>query len=78
MGMNQENHDLFDAVNAGVKWLWKSKQNAELLAEIWHGQPGLSGAARKPIRASAWTATPRATSSVRARITPKDYSALFA
>jgi polar amino acid transport system substrate-binding protein len=33
MGMNQDNHDLFDAVNDGVKWLWKSKTNAELLAK---------------------------------------------
>lgn len=31
MGMNQENHDLFDAVNAGVKWLWASKTNAALM-----------------------------------------------
>ena len=32
MGMNLENTDLFDAVNAGVKWLWSSKTNAECLA----------------------------------------------
>jgi polar amino acid transport system substrate-binding protein len=31
MGMNQENHDLFDAMNAGVKWMWQSKQNAALM-----------------------------------------------
>ena len=31
MGMNQENHDLFDAVNAGVKWLWATKANAALM-----------------------------------------------
>ena len=31
MGMNQENHDLFDAVNAGVKWLWATKTNAALM-----------------------------------------------
>jgi ABC-type amino acid transport substrate-binding protein len=31
MGMNQDNHDLFDAVNAGVAWLWKSKTNVEML-----------------------------------------------
>ncbi len=46
MGMNQQNLDLFDAVNAGVKWLWKSKLNAEIDEEIRHQQPGLSGAAR--------------------------------
>jgi polar amino acid transport system substrate-binding protein len=32
MGMNLENTDLFDAVNAGVKWLWASKTNAACLA----------------------------------------------
>ncbi len=32
MGMNQDNPDLFDAVNAGIKWLWATKKNAELLA----------------------------------------------
>jgi polar amino acid transport system substrate-binding protein len=33
MGMNQGNPDLFDAVNAGVAWLWRTKTNAELLAK---------------------------------------------
>lgn len=33
MGMNLENKDLFDAVNRGVKWLWDTKKNAELLAK---------------------------------------------
>lgn len=33
MGMNLENPDLFDAVNAGVKWLWASKTNGKLLAK---------------------------------------------
>lgn len=33
MGMSLENPDLFDAVNAGVKWLWASKKNGELLAK---------------------------------------------
>ncbi|MBV9784045.1 MAG: amino acid ABC transporter substrate-binding protein [Acidisphaera sp.] len=33
MGMNQDNPDLFDAVNAGVKWLWATKKNAELMAK---------------------------------------------
>lgn len=32
MGMNIENTDLFDAVNEGVKWLWRSKENAPILA----------------------------------------------
>ena len=33
MGMNQDNHDLFDAVNQGVAWLWKTGKNAELMRE---------------------------------------------
>jgi len=39
MGMNQENPDLFDAVNAGVKWLWQTKLNAKLLAKYGVGNP---------------------------------------
>ena len=39
MGMNQDNHDLFDAVNAGVAWLWKSKTNAQLLAKYGVANP---------------------------------------
>jgi polar amino acid transport system substrate-binding protein len=33
MGMNQGNPDLFDAVNAGVAWLWKTNTNGQLLAK---------------------------------------------
>jgi ABC-type amino acid transport substrate-binding protein len=33
IGMNMENTELFDAVNAGVKWLWRTNKNAELLAK---------------------------------------------
>ena len=39
MGLNQNNPDLFDAVNAGVKWLWKTKLNAKLLAKYGVGNP---------------------------------------
>ena len=39
MGMNQENPDLFDAVNAGVAWLWKTKLNAKLLAKYGVSNP---------------------------------------
>ena len=38
-GMNQQNFDLFDAVNAGVKWLWKTKQNAVLMQKYGIGNP---------------------------------------
>lgn len=33
MGMSLENPDLFDAVNAGVAWLWRSKTNAALMVK---------------------------------------------
>ncbi len=36
-GMSSDNPDLFDAVNDGVKWLWKSKANAEILAKYGVG-----------------------------------------
>ena len=39
MGMNQQNFDLFDAVNAGVKWLWKTKQNAVMMQKYGIGNP---------------------------------------
>ena len=38
-GMNQDNHDLFDAVNAGVKWMWATKQNAALMQKYGIGNP---------------------------------------
>lgn len=33
MGMNLENHDLFDGVNAGVKWLWQTRVNEKILSK---------------------------------------------
>lgn len=39
MGMSQDNHDLFDAVNAGVAWLWKTKTNAQLLSKYGVSSP---------------------------------------
>jgi polar amino acid transport system substrate-binding protein len=39
MGMNQQNFDLFDAVNAGVKWMWKTKQNAALMQKYGISNP---------------------------------------
>lgn len=39
MGMNQENHDLFDAMNAGVKWMWQTKQNAALMQKYGISNP---------------------------------------
>jgi polar amino acid transport system substrate-binding protein len=39
MGMNQENHDLFDAVNTGVKWMWATKQNGALMSKYGISNP---------------------------------------
>lgn len=39
MGMNQENTDLFDAVNDGVKWMWRTKQNAVLMQKYGISNP---------------------------------------
>jgi len=39
LGMNQENFDLFDAVNQGVKWMWATKQNAALMAKYGISNP---------------------------------------
>lgn len=38
-GMNQQNFDLFDAVNAGVKWMWRTKQNAEIMRKYGISNP---------------------------------------
>jgi polar amino acid transport system substrate-binding protein len=38
-GLNGENSDLFDAVNAGVAWLWRTKLNAQLLTSMASAAP---------------------------------------
>lgn len=77
MGMNQDNHDLFDAVNAGVAWLWKTKLNAKLLAKY---------GVKNPDYLVPPATNPRIGVDRDAKgdvigpggHTPKDYSALFA
>ena len=77
MGMNQDNHELFDAVNAGVAWLWKTKTNARLLAKYGVGNPDYL----VPPPANPRIGVDR---DANGNIigpgghTPKDYSALFA
>lgn len=39
MGMNPENTDLFDALNAGIAWLWKTGGNKEFLAKYGLNNP---------------------------------------
>jgi len=77
MGMNMENPDLFDAVNAGVKWLWQSKTNAKLLAKNGMTSPDyLVPAATDPRIGVDRDAHGNILGP--AAHTPKDYSALFA
>jgi polar amino acid transport system substrate-binding protein len=38
-GMSGANQDLFDAVNNGIHWLWKSKLNVEILAKYGVSSP---------------------------------------
>jgi ABC-type amino acid transport substrate-binding protein len=77
MGMNLENPDLFDAVNAGVKWLWQSKKNAELLAKNGMKSPDYLVV---PTTTDARVGVDRDEKGNilgPAAHTPKDYSALF-
>ncbi len=39
MGMNESNPDLFDAVNDGVKWMWKTKLNVRTLVKYGLSNP---------------------------------------
>src|SRR4051812_8620805 len=39
LGMTPDNPDLFDAVNAGVKWMWKTGQNAALMKKYGISNP---------------------------------------
>lgn len=77
MGMSMDNPDLFDAVNAGVKWLWASKTNARLLAKSGMVSPDYLSAPEHDPRigvdrdASGNVLGPAAHA-------PKDYSSIFA
>jgi ABC-type amino acid transport substrate-binding protein len=77
MGMNLENPDLFDAVNAGVKWLWESKKNAELLAKNGMTSPDYLAAPERDPRIGV-DRDGKGNVLGPAAHTPKDYAALFA
>lgn len=77
MGMNLENTDLFDAVNDGVKWLWKSKKNAELMAKYGVKNPDyLVPPEKNPRIGVDRTADGEIVGPGKHK--PKDYSSLFA
>lgn len=77
MGMSLENPDLFDAVNAGVKWLWKSKKNAELLAKNGMKSPDYLAAPTSADPRLGVDRDEKGNILGPAVHTPKDYSALF-
>lgn len=77
MGMSMDNPDLFDAVNAGVKWLWDTKKNAQFLAQNGMTSPDYL---IKPTNDPRIGVDRDAGGAIlgQAAHTPKDYSALFA
>jgi polar amino acid transport system substrate-binding protein len=77
MGMNLENTDLFDAVNAGVKWLWASKTNAACLARNGMTSPDYMVPAKDDPRLGVDRDAQGNILGPGAH-TPKDYSSLFA
>ena len=77
LGMNQQNPDLFDAVNAGVKWLWTSKTNARLLAQNGMTSSDYLVAPQKDPRIGV-DRDAKGNILGPAAHAPKDYSALFA
>jgi polar amino acid transport system substrate-binding protein len=77
MGMNQENFDLFDAVNAGVKWLWATKQNGELMRKYGISNPDYLVPPEKNLRVGVDRDAAGNLVGAGAH-TPKDFSSLFA
>ena len=76
MGMNLENTDLFDAVNAGVRWLWASKTNAECLARYGMTNPDYMVAAATDPRIDVDRSADGKILGPGAH-TPKDFASLF-
>ena len=76
MGMNLENTDLFDAVNAGIKWLWASKTNAECLARYGMVNPDYMVPAATDPRIDVDRSADGKILGPGAH-TPKDYAPLF-
>jgi len=77
MGMSLDNPDLFDAVNAGVKWLWRTQKNAELLRENGMTSPSYLEKSEKNPRIGV-DRDGKGNILGPAAHTPKDFSALFA
>jgi polar amino acid transport system substrate-binding protein len=74
--MNQDNPDLFDAVNDGVRWLWKTRLNAEMLKKYGIGNPDYLEPPSPNPRIGVDRDASGALIGPGAH-TPKDFSALF-
>lgn len=77
MGMSQDNPDLFDVINAGVKWLWDTKQNAKFLAQNGMVSPDYLTAPTVDPRIGVDRDAAGAVLGPAAH-SPKNYSSLFA
>ncbi|WP_315836903.1 transporter substrate-binding domain-containing protein [Bradyrhizobium prioriisuperbiae] len=77
MGMNQDNHDLFDAVNAGVKWVWKTAQNGTSLQKYGITNPDYLVAPQENPRIGIDRDASGGVVGAGGHVV-KDYSALFA
>ncbi len=77
MGMNGQNTDLFDAFNAGVAWLWRTKQIDAMMAKYGVDNPDyLVPPAKDPRLAVDRDAAGHIIGPFAHK--PKDFSALFA
>ena len=77
IGMSLDNPDLFDAVNAGIKWLWTSKTNAECLTRYGMKNPDYLVALEGNPRIGVDRGADGAILGPGAHM-PKDYASLFA
>ena len=76
-GMRLENPDLLDAVNAGVKWMWQTKQTQKIFAKYGLTEPAYF----EPLAVDPRIGVDRDASGRvlgPAAHQPKDYSSLFA
>ena len=77
LGMNQENHDLFDAVNAGVKWLWTTKENGRLMQKYGISNPDYLVPPEPNVRVGVDRTADGGLAGAGAHA-PKDFGSLFA
>jgi polar amino acid transport system substrate-binding protein len=75
LGMSKDNPDLYDMMNAGIRWLWRTKQIGEILAKYGLSEDFVVA----PPSARVGTDRDAAGAVINmSNHAPKDYSALFA